>query len=379
MALDRRVVTRRPSLWTPTLVRVTVTLLLGAGVANLFVIAPRFLGERGYDKREIGVVMGAFNLASLATSLAVAGLCRRFGYPRVIAVGCALAAAGAALFGAVDGMTGYAAARALHGVGMAAIMIGATAYVAETAPADRLGQALGVAGVLTLVAMAIGPALAQLLHDHGGWDGVWRAGIVSGLAAAALASTLPPVGARLDAIRPTGPRPWAALATTALAGLGFGAIWTFLADYGRRVGLLVVTDFFTAYVAAAVAARLWLGGLSDRIGRAAVVTPALVGNAVALVGMSQLAARWHLAAIGALYGLCHGVYYPALQALVVERTGGHRGGAIAASTFAFGLGLVTAAFGLGPVARAWGYPAIYLTAAGAGVIAAATLAASERR
>ncbi|MBP8806067.1 MAG: MFS transporter [Kofleriaceae bacterium] len=370
---------RGPSLWTPTLVRVTVTLLLGAGVANLFVIAPRFLGEAGYDKRDIGVVMGGFNLASLFAATAIAGLCRRFGYPRVIAAGCALAAAGAAVFAAADSMASFTAARAIHGAGMAAIMIGATAYVAETAPAERLGQALGVAGVLTLVAMALGPALAQLLHDVGGWAWVWQAGIVSGVAAAALALTLPPIGDHAVGPSPAAARPWPALITTTLAGVGFGAIWSFLADYGPRAGAPVVTGFFTAYVAAAVTARLALGGLSDRVGRAAVVVPALLGHAVALLAMSRLGAGWHLVAIGVLYGLCHGVYYPALQALVVERAGGHRGAAIAASTFAFGLGLVVASFGLGALARAVGYPAIYLVAAAAGLAAAGVLAASERR
>ena len=32
------------------------------------------------------------------------------------------------------------------------------------------------------------------------------------------------------------------------------------------------------------------------------------------------------------YGLCHGIYYPTLQAMVVERAGGHPGRAITAST-----------------------------------------------
>ena len=78
------------------MVRVMVTLLLGAGVANLFVIAPRFLGMAGYDKRDIGVVMGAFSLASLAMSPVVAALTTRLGHARVIGGGCALAALGAA-------------------------------------------------------------------------------------------------------------------------------------------------------------------------------------------------------------------------------------------------------------------------------------------
>lgn len=361
------------------MVRVMITLLLGAGVANLFVIAPRFLGAMGYDKRQIGVVMGAFNLASLAMSPLVARLLARLGFARVIAGGCALAAVGAAVFAQVDTLAGYAAARAIQGAGMACLTIGAAAYVAESSPIERLAQALGAAGVLTLVAMALGPALAQLIHDHAGWPWVWRAGVISGAAAVLTTLRLPP------AMRHDGPAPaagataWDALIATGLAGVGFGAIWSFLADYGPRVGVPRVTAFFTAYVVAAITARLFLGGLSDRLGRATVARPALVGHALALAGMSQLGATWHLIVVGAVYGLCHGVYYPTLQALVVERAGGARGAAIATSTFAFGLGLVGAAFGLGPVARAWGYPTIYAIAAGAGLVAALLLTATPAR
>ncbi len=185
------------------MVRVMVTLLLGAGVANLFVIAPRFLGALGYDKRQIGVVMGAFNLASLAMAPVVARLIARLGFARVIAGGCALAAIGAAVFAQVDTLAGYATARAIQGAGMACLTIGAAAYVAESSPIDRLAQALGAAGVLTLVAMALGPALAQLIHDHAGWPWVWRAGVISGVAAVATTLRLPPV-ARHDGPAATG-------------------------------------------------------------------------------------------------------------------------------------------------------------------------------
>ncbi|MEZ4403466.1 MAG: MFS transporter [Kofleriaceae bacterium] len=366
-------------LWSPAMVRVTVTLLLGAGVTNLFVIAPRFLGARGYDKRDIGVVMGAFGLASLLMSTQVARWIARVGFKGVIASGCALAAVGAAVFATSSTMAGFAAARALQGLGMSALMIGAAAYVAESTPPAKLGQALGAAGVLTLVAMAVGPALAQLIHDHAGWAAVWWAGVASGLAALAVAAGLPPVTPHDHPLPLAAGGAGPTLVATSLAGVGFGTIWTFLADYGPRVGAPTVTGFFLAYVAAAVSTRLGLGSLSDRFGRRAVVAPALLGHAVALAGMAGLGAGWHLYVIGALYGLCHGLYYPAMQALVVEQSGGRPSGAIGVSTFAFGLGQVVAAFGLGPVARAWGYPAIYLVGAGAGVVAAGLIIAGRGR
>jgi MFS family permease len=241
----------------------------------------RFLGAIGYDKRQIGVVMGAFNLASLAMAPVVARLIARLGFARVIAGGCALAAIGAAVFAQVDTLAGYATARAIQGAGMACLTIGAAAYVAESSPIDRLAQALGAAGVFTLVAMALGPALAQLIHDHAGWPWVWRAGVISGVAAVATTLRLPPV-ARHDGPAATGDGvAWGALVAMGLAGVGFGAIWSFLADYAPRVGVPRVTAFFTAYVVAANAARLARGGLSDRLAPR-LARPTLVGHALAL-------------------------------------------------------------------------------------------------
>ena len=86
--------------------------------------------------------------------------------------------------------------------------------------------------------------------------------------------------------------------------------------------------------------------------------------------MAVLGSRWHLVAVGLLFGLAHGIYYPTLQAMIVERGGDERSRAIAASTFSFGLGIAVGAFGLGAVAKAAGYPPIYLIAAGAGAAAA---------
>lgn len=361
----------RSALITPALVLVSVTLFLGAQVPNVFILASRYLGDRGYHEDEIGLVMGGFAIASLAMSPFVGWFCHRFGHARVMAAGCLIAGGGAALFALSDEHVGFTLGRALQGLGFANVLIGASAYVAETAPPDRLGEALGLAGVLTLAAQAVGPVVAAILRDAWGWETVWWFGAGAGLAGAAVASALAPVTRHEDA--DDGPRGPAMmpLAATVLAGLGFGAIWTFLPDYGRRLEIETVTPFFVAYVIAAISVRLFMGTLSDRIGRRAASTPALAGHAVILVGMALLGATWHLVPIGLVYGFCHGIYYPTLTALVVERSGGRRSRAVAASTFAFGAGVTGAAFGLGPIAKAFGYPAIFVVASACGAVAAA--------
>jgi MFS family permease len=264
--------------------------------------------------------------------------------------------------------------RILQGVGFGVVLVSGPSYVAEIAPPKRLAQALGYAGVLTLGAQAAGPALGELIVELSGWSWMFRAGFAFGIAGAMVASFLPPPAAGARDVE----QPLAAdggldarhgIAANALAGFGFGAVFAFLAEFASQRGIAYITPFAASYVAAAVFSRLALGHLTDRYGYRATTGPTLIGHAVALAAVSQLSAMWQLVPIGLLYGVCHGIYYPALQALIVARSAS-RSRAIAASSFAFGGGVGIASFGLGELATVVGYSSIYLVASAAGVIAA---------
>lgn len=362
-------------LWSRGLVIVMGVLFLGAMVPNVYVVAPRYLGDRGFDPQQIGVVMGMFNLTSVALFPVIGRLTARLGHPTILAIGCVVAAAGGAVFWAADGQVGFSVGRGLQGIGFAAVLVGAASYVAESAPLARMGEALGISGVLTLTAQAVGPAVAEELRALG-WDWVFGTGVASGIAGAVVALALPPARRADAGDEAAATSAWGILAATALAGVGFGAIWSFLADYAPQVGIDRTTWFFVPYVIAAVSTRVFLGRLADRVGRRQAAAPALAGHAAILVVMVVLAAPWQLVLVGLVYGLCHGIYYPTLQAMIVERSGGRRSRAVAASTFAFGVGIIVAAFVLGPVAREAGYPVIYGVASAAGAVAMVLVARS---
>lgn len=364
---------RQPPLWTPWLLIVSITLFLGAMVPNLFVLASRFLGARGYDEGEIGRIMGAFNLCSLVVYPLIGWSTTRLGHARVLALGNAVCCAGAIVFAAADDFVGFAVGRALQGIGFAGVLVAAGAYVAERAPLARMGEALGIAGILTLTAQAVGPAVGEALLPLG-WGLVFATGAVCSVLAGVVALSLPPAHRDgPDLVGDASPT-WTILLATGLAGLGFGAIWSFLGDYTLQVQIQHTTWFFVPYVIAAVSTRLFLGSLADRIGRRQAAAPALAGHAAILLVMLALSSAWQLVVVGVVYGVCHGIYYPTLQAMVVERSGGRRSFAVSASTFAFGLGIVVAAFGLGEVAHLAGYPAIYAIASGAGWLAVVLVA-----
>jgi MFS family permease len=366
---------------TVPFVLVTVAVFLGALSPNLFVLASRYLADRGYDPDHIGVVMSAFSIGSLTMMPWVGRIIQHGRRALVLCVGCAVGGLGCAAFELAGDIPGYFAARLIQGAGFAAVLVSGSAYVAESAPRERLAQALGFAGVLTLASQAAGPAFGELIVDHAGWPWLFWSGAIAGALGAGIGAFLPAIrdgdrngdDAATPAVRARG-----AVIAMGLAGFGFGAVIGFIAAYSDDAGVGKVNPFFWAYVAAAVTARLTMGHLADRFGRRATAAPALVGHAIALAALSAIGATWHLVAIGAVFGLSHGIYYPSLQAQIVESARHDaRSRAVAASTLAFGGGVFAAILGLGFVADALGYPAIYLLAAGAGVCAAATVYADR--
>ncbi len=345
---------------------IAVVLLLGALASNLLIPASAYLGGLGFDQGQIGLVMGAFNVASLASMLLIGRVIARLGHGPVLAMASVAIALGALTFGLADALPMFAAGRALQGLGLGALLVAAGAYVVEISPPARLGEALGISGILTLTAQAAGPSLADALHRAASWSAVFWTAAVVGVLAILPALRLSPVTSAQATGRAALRRAWAALLATAGAGLGYGAIWTFLADYARRLGGVSVAWFFAPYVVGAVFSRVALGGLADRRGRAPVSALALIGHVGAFALLAMARGPLHLVLVGVVYGVCHGLYYPAMQALVVERAGGTRRTAVAAAVLAYGLGIVAAAWGLAPLARAAGYPTFYGVAAAVG-------------
>jgi len=373
----------RAALLTRPFVLSCTAVSLGALAPNLFIVAPRYLRAHGLTEDAIGAVMGAFSLAGLVMTPFVAPIADRYGRRLPAVCGLLLTGAAAGLFEAAHSVIGFAVVRLLGGLGWGLALVGGGIYATELAPPGRLGQALGVAGILTLVAIALGPALAEWIVARSSWPWLFRTAAALGVIAAGVASFLPPRPGAISA--PAGgplvvfdraTRP--AVLATFLSASGFGANVAFLADLTSQRHLGSVAPFFNAYVAMAIVARLAFGNLSDRLGRRPVIVPALIVQAIALVGIAFMQSGWLLWPLGLLFGLAHGLSYPALQALVVERAPPPmRAAAMATSNFAFLGGMTAAIFVCGAVARHAGYTAVYFLCASL-LLASASVVSSDR-
>ena len=146
--------------------------------------------------------------------------------------------------------------------------------------------------------------------------------------------------------------------------------------YALSLGISRVSDFLVAYSIAAVIVRGFLGGVADRLGRLTVARCALFVYgaspiAMALLGVSGFS--W----IGALLGLAHGLFYPALNAVAVEGAADDvRGKVMAIYNGAFNVGFSIGSLALGFVAEASGYGLVFALG---GVSSFAALALLSRR
>jgi len=123
-----------------------------------------------------------------------------------------------------------------------------------------------------------------------------------------------------------------------------------------------VRGFFIAYTAAALFSRLGIGNLADRAGRLRVSIASLALYACVVLAMQLLRPGW-LAPIGAVFGLAHGLFFPAFSALTLERLqNGERGKLTALSNGAFNAGIAISGALFGVIAEHQGYPQVFLVA-----------------
>jgi MFS family permease len=356
---------------------------LGYGfVFSAFLLLPKYLATVHRASADvIGWVCGAALFAAVATVPLASWLLSRLSSGVLIVAG-ALLGSGASLAFAFLDRVGPAmfSLRLLQGISFVLVFSAGGALVTDLVPKQRLGQALGLWGLAMLITNAIAPALLEPAADRHGWFLVFTVAAGAGLVAAVVGAVViakgrAPVAAVVRGGAPMfDPRRLAVFGVTALMGAGLGTMFTFVQPFALELGIDRVSGFFLGYTLAAGGARLGLGDLADRFGRARVSGVALIVYAVSIFCTAWLS-RELLPVVGAGIGLAHGIVYPALNALAVEdSTSPQRGAVMAYYNGAFNVGLAVSVTTFGEVARATGYPPVFVLSAALVLFGAAVLA-----
>ncbi|CAG6396422.1 MFS transporter [Streptomyces cocklensis] len=364
---------RPPLVTRPLLLRFVTVVGASASLFLLLSVVPLYATASGGDA---GLATGALMLATVCGELATPRLVARFGYRWALAAGLVLLGAPALFVTAWGGMGWIVAVCCLRGLGFALTVVAGGALTASLIPAERRGEGLALAGVVSGVPSLIALPLGVWLADRYGFLPVSVAGGLLALAAVSVVPGIPgrePCPAKESAAGAEGRiggglrdgglvRPAAVFTVTAL---GAGILVTFLPLAVPAAASGVVAAALFVQPAAATAARWFAGRLGDRRGPGRLVLPGLLLSAA---GLLLTAATGSTAAVlcgVAVFGVGFGVAQNATLSLMYARVSAAGYGTVSALwNVGYDAGMGAGAVGFGALAALTGYPAAFaLTAA----------------
>ena len=344
---------------------------------SFYLILPKFFAaELGMDAAAIGRAVAIEGITAVVVTPLVGWLVDRYGRRPWLMVGNVMLMLTGILYIFVDheGPLLYLA-QMCWGVGMVMGFNSAGTMTADIAPPHRMAEALGLFGAANLGMNAISPTIAELLAESVGWKYVFAASASAGLIAALLSTRIREPVRHTPHVQDTRIPVLSApllrvYGTTILMTAAFTALFTLHQPFALELGVTEVRQFFIGFAIVALTVRLGGGRLIDRFGvlRSSVVALVLYAAVPPMLGFLG---PDHLFAIGAMMGLGHGIAYPALTALAIERADAEtRGMVVSIIHGAFNGGHAFFAFALGWTAAQWDYSTAFW-AAGAMTLAGA--------
>jgi MFS transporter, DHA1 family, solute carrier family 18 (vesicular amine transporter), member 1/2 len=369
---------------------VAVDLTLWSAIVPLI---PHYRAELGLTKVESGWLVAAFSLSVVVVAIPVGHLADRIGARRVVAAGGAAMAAATLGLGFAGSFWLLLAARAVQGVGDAAVWGAGVAWVAARAPADRRGQAVSYSNAAAVAGVIAGPFVGGIATSTFGIEATFSVVAAISLALAAWALFEP--DAQADPGRHVHVR--AAIAAAFSESLILASVVMILAVavIGGALQVLVplhlssegieragIGAVYSVGAMLGAVAILLSGRAGDRFGR----IPLAAGACIALAVLSGLLALplgvaliiAVVIAVGPVQSILYAVGYP-LSADGADRAHLGHGIAIGIVNLTWGVGAVLGPVAGPGVAQALGDRASYLLLAMLAALAAVAIAAPARR
>jgi MFS family permease len=319
----------------------------------------------------VGLVIGVQSWATLLTRHAAGKRSDQAGPRSATKTGLLLSGLAGLLYalsgqvsGESNGLAILLFGRVLLGVGESLVITGALSWCIALAGRERSGMVMSWVGIAMYAALAIGSPLGSALAARFGFTGMSLAAATSPILAMgllALVRNVEPVnGPRLPFYRVIG-LIWLPGAGLAFSALGFASIAAFATLRFQEQGWPYAALAMSAFGAAYVVARLFFGGLPDRLGGARIAMASAAGVATGQLGMWLAASPGMAVAAAALTGFGFSLAFPSFGIEAMRRVPpASRGAALGAYSACFDLTLGVGVPLLGMIVGLAGYRAAFL-------------------
>lgn len=359
--------TDRRSYWMVWIATVTFF----GGFYALLAPLPRYLVAIGLADWQVGVILGAFGVASLLGRPVAGRATDRWGARPVMLAGAVALLLGALGVLATTNALLLFALRLLQAAGYVAFTTAGTGLVVALAVPEERGRRLAVFGAAANVAITLAPAattalLAVATLNAGFLVAAALAG-VAGLLAWCVPADLSNRSETSDPFWSFPRRVWTPMVIAALLGMGFASFFQFAPLLAERRTVIDAGWLYTLYGLGLILTRFGGGGLVDRWDTAPMLalTALLMATGLAIFAIATTPASLLLATL-LLAG--SGLFHPTLIAYIASLLPNTPGRASAAFYVGFDLGIGLGSWILGILLQLAGLPGLYFTAAAAAIL-----------
>jgi predicted MFS family arabinose efflux permease len=349
------------------------TLTFFAGFYSLLVPLPRYLAQIGLPDWQIGMILGAFGVASLLWRTVAGVGVDRFGSRPVMLLGSASLVVGAVCVILTANPLVLGALRLLQAAGYVAFTTAGTALILQLTPEAERGRRLAIFGAAANVAISLAPAAGtSLLTVLPLESGFWITGLLALLGGVLAALIAAPPG--MAGQRTAGPARnwrqgfqfprllWLPMLTAGLFGAGFAAFFLFAPILSERRDVppgLLYTVYGIGIIATRIVGSRWL----DRVGtgQTLLLSAVLLGAGLVL-GAFGMTALW-LSVAAVVIAAGSGLFHPVLIALHARLLPEAPGQATAGFYLGFDLGIGLGSWLLGAILDLVGLTWLFLAAA----------------
>ncbi|MEU4391292.1 MFS transporter [Kribbella sp. NPDC023855] len=320
---------------TPRFARLLV-MVFGSGLSMYLLtsVVPLYLAANGSGGVGAGLSTGAMMLSAVAMELLLPRMLRRFGYFGTLGLGLVLLGAPSLVLLFTSSLPLVLGVCVVRGAGLAIMVVGAVALVAELVPAHRRGEGLGVYGVVVGLPAVIGLPLGVYLTDVIGYDALFVLAAVASLAGLAMLPGMPrrSTGDEEHHVKVLGGLRGSGLlmptfvfaAVTVAAGISV----TFLplgSDSHFAVAVALLLQAITA-----PGARWLAGRIGDRIGPTKLLAPAILLAALGAASLIFVGTAVAIIVGAALFGIGFGAAQNLTLAIMYDRSPKSRYGQVSA-------------------------------------------------
>ena len=337
-------------------------------VFALLPTAPFHIKDLGGSTLQAGLFLGLLTFSSAMFAPLTGAIGDRIGHRTVLLVASAAIALITVVYAFLEWVPGILALVFVQGFFWSGMLSGSSAYLISIIPKARRAEGLGYAGLASIFALAVAPAVGFQIYRTG-WFPLAMTCVALNVAMFVIALFL----GRKPA---SGPHPpltlrsiveWRIVAlagTLFLYSFGYGGITSFSSLYADSAGITPRSIYLTTLAIAILLARPMLGRLGDVYGYRKVFLPCLGLVALSLAMLAMTPGRTGLIISALTFGVGFGLAYPAFAAYVMQHVDdSRRGAAFGTMIAAFDTGIGTGSTTMGWLIQEHGYGAAFGVAA----------------